>query len=855
MPEEVDEVKTGVRFGTDDDPHELGEEVGSGAVARVYSCRRINTGELLAAKVINLQRLRLLGDFEIQMVKLNREVQILRELHHPRIVNLHSVHKTTNWCFLVMEHVRGGELFNQIVQQRTLNEVEARYIFRQVLEGLGYMHSRHVIHRDLKPENILIAASQPAPPPMAGKLHDVKIADFGLSKIIKDSTSFAKTFVGTPQYWAPEVLNVQRGGGSYDQAADFWSLGAVLFVMLCGRYPFDGKKMPLEEQIQTASFNMNTNAWHRISEEAKDLVRGLLKVKPTERFTLQHCLRHPWVMGTGSYSPQIIPQPPAMIITEVSASPQGNNTNTGPAPMVTQPSMSSDLSGNSGSSQSQDQQAKVKGTDSAGWTSANQVNNQVPRLNVNDEPTSPTDQETIFCLNELLKLQVSIAGSLEMACLAFRHADRELSDCIRRTFYQARDLSQHAVNVVSKYSQVAQQVSQTVLPDLNLAVQEKEPSLAVSLLGMVKGWVANMKTDGETIQVGYMELQDSVHKLIRRAQHTKSDADRRLAEAVQVMETEMPQTSAQGFLALGQPAPENATIQAQPVPTECVIPDKVNDEVQNDAMDGVTPAPNPDHGTLNVPFSMNQSTKQLFEQLNVLQDRTEQASKDKTSDPHKPDPLEDEHWKQDVLELLFMAPGMTAAQLPKVEPFVHSTAPPELPGSPGCSKDQQQAASRETNATTPSSRGTLEDAVVMRSYGSAKATAEAMTHSSASLLRALRELKRVDEILQGCSAFWANLDSTVQKLAQMKEHTECLVNFAGNSQKLRERFEQRLMEYGSFWSSLERLCRQYCLDHQATTKKIYDVIRDVGDATDMMDTAQSARLGMMAALREKQRMN
>jgi len=113
----------------------------------------------------------------------------------------------------------------------------------------------------------------------------------------------------------------------------------------------------------------------------------------------------------------------------------------------------------------------------------------VPRLQVSDEPTSPTDQETIFCLNELLKLQVSIAGSLEMACLAFRHADRELSDAIRKTFYQTRELSKHAGNVVSKYAQVAQQVSQTVLPDLKLAVNEKEPSLAVSLLAWSRVWL------------------------------------------------------------------------------------------------------------------------------------------------------------------------------------------------------------------------------------------------------------------------------------------------------------------------------------------------------------------------------
>merc|ERR1711879_634469 len=102
-----------------------------------------------------------------------------------------------------------------------------------------------------------------------------------------------------------------------------------------------------------------------------------------------------------------------------------------------------------------------------------------------------------------------------------------------------------------------------------------------------------------------------------------------------------------------------------------------------------------------------------------------------------------------------------------------------------------------------------------------KTGAQAASRTSASLLRALRELKRVDEILQGCSAFWQNMDGTVQKLAQMKEHTECLVNFAANSARLRERFAQRLTEYTSFWSSLERLCRQYCIDHHASSKKMY----------------------------------
>merc|ERR1711879_976806 len=95
-------------------------------------------------------------------------------------------------------------------------------------------------------------------------------------------------------------------------------------------------------------------------------------------------------------------------------------------------------------------------------------------------------------------------------------------------------------------------------------------------------------------------------------------------------------------------------------------------------------------------------------------------------------------------------------------------------------------------------------------------------------------------------------DGTVQKLAQMKEHTECLVGFASNSKPLRARFEQRLAEYTSFWASLERLCRQYCIDHQAAAKRMYDVIREVADAADVIDTAQSAQIGMVFARREMQ---
>jgi len=398
------------------------------------------------------------------------------------------------------------------------------------------------------------------------------------------------------------------------------------------------------------------------------------------------------------------------------------------------------------------------------------------------------EHETIFCLNELLKLQVSIAGSLELACLAFRHADTDLSDAIRRTFWKARELFSHAARVVSQYAEVAQQVGQLVLTDLKLAVDEKEPSLAMSLLAMVKGWVANMKKDGEEIQRLYVGLQESVQSLIQRAQHTKTDADRRLAEAVQERGAEpapplSPRTHE--LLALGEgPRPPN------------------------------------------VPLSMDAWTRQLFQQLSRCRGQEEGSGNLAVVEQQVARCEDEDHWKRDCLELLFMAPGLSATKLP-----------PEPGDEPqGEGRESRESQERLVRFVPPEAQDPAFEG-----------------RSSASLLRALRELKRVDEILHGCSAFWANMDGTVQRLSQMKEHTEALVSFAANSKALKQRFEERLGEYASFWVSLERVCRQYCMDHQAASKRMYEVIREVADAADVFDTAQSARMGMVLAMSEKQR--
>ncbi|CAE7561591.1 Chek2 [Symbiodinium microadriaticum] len=701
-----------------------------------------------------------------------------------------------------MELVRGGELFDAIVSSKTLNEVEAKYIFRQLLEGVGYMHSKNVIHRDLKPENILIGSSMELPPPLTGTLREVKIADFGLSKIINEGSSLAKTFVGTPQYWAPEVLNVQRGGGVYTQAADFWSLGAVLFVMLGGRYPFDGKAMPLEEQIRTASYSMTSPAWQRVSEEAKDMVRGLLKVNPNDRLKLEDCIVHPW-MGGGGVPPALdLPREGLQMPTDLFA-----EAPAAPVPIVTHPPSTSDLSARSDSWGSRPKEkaksgssAKAAGTPASDASATAQLPVLgVPMVSVNAEPEQ--DEELIFCLNELLKLQVSISSSLEVACLAFRHADRDLSDNIRRAFNEANQLSQTAAAAVSNYAQVAQQVSRNVLPDLKLAIQEKEPNLAVSLLGIVKEWVSNMKKDGEQIQQQYSFLQQELGMLSLQSAECNSHEATLTGGLLNHCRSRSPTSTANHCLA------------------EALFLSKAKGRV---AQDSAMPA-------RHWQITCRNGSRTCWTCCSWHQVWGETRCRNLL-----------------LFSLLRLCHEWTLLMRSGICIQVPVSSLPLQPTR--C--DEQEVNMEDAQADVTNANAIVQHNLCENEKAGLSAQ-DFVQNTSGCLLRALRELKRVDEILQGCSAFWANMDGTVQKLAQMKEHTECLVNYANSSRLLKERFDQRLAEYTTFWTSLERLCRQYCIDYQTFCKKMQDTIRDVSDTADVYDTAQSVRMGVANGYREK----
>jgi len=217
------------------------------------------------------------------------EVEILRNVDHPSIINLEDVIDTPDFLFIVLELAEGGELFEKIIEKTKFNEVEAKLHFYQIASAIQYLHLKKICHRDLKPENVLLCTLNEAKP-------IVKITDMGLSKFVHLGTVL-RTFCGTPNYLAPEVIESANSSfGCYTFKVDCWSLGVILYILLSGTPPFsDQRKEPLRKQILTANYVFYPQLFGSVSEAAKDLISKLLKAKPTERLSADEIMEHPWL--------------------------------------------------------------------------------------------------------------------------------------------------------------------------------------------------------------------------------------------------------------------------------------------------------------------------------------------------------------------------------------------------------------------------------------------------------------------------------------------------------------------------------------------------------------------------------
>ncbi|MED6219949.1 hypothetical protein PIB30_040494 [Stylosanthes scabra] len=271
------------------DRYVLGEQLGWGQFGVIRACSDKLTGEVLACKSIAKDRL--VTSEDLRSVKL--EIEIMARLSgHPNVVDLKAVYEEEDFVHLVMELCAGGELFHRLEKHGQFSESEARVIFRHLMKVVLYCHENGVVHRDLKPENILLATRSSSSP--------IKLADFGLATYIKPGQSL-HGLVGSPFYIAPEVL-----AGSYNQAADVWSAGVILYILLSGMPPFWGKtKSRIFDAVKAAALRFPSDPWDHISESAKDLIRGMLCTEPSRRLTAQEVLDHCWMESNQTNTEQL----------------------------------------------------------------------------------------------------------------------------------------------------------------------------------------------------------------------------------------------------------------------------------------------------------------------------------------------------------------------------------------------------------------------------------------------------------------------------------------------------------------------------------------------------------------------
>ncbi|KAG3152544.1 hypothetical protein PI126_g10459 [Phytophthora idaei] len=264
------------------------ELLGRGHYATVCRGRCRRTGRAVAIKKIKR--------FMTDPKRLRAEITALRRVkQHPNIVELIDVFETTREVHLVLELCTGGELFERLAEKGAYSEADCVRHVRDMASAVQYLHECGIVHRDLKPENILLSTPDD---------HEavVKVADFGLAKIFAGTN--LKTKCGTWGYSAPEMISGSGSAFGYDDKVDSWSLGTILYILLCGYHPFDpeGERSDNEmiASIKACSFEFDDDGWATISDEAKDLVRHLLVLDPDDRFSMKQVLEHLWIIRSPS---------------------------------------------------------------------------------------------------------------------------------------------------------------------------------------------------------------------------------------------------------------------------------------------------------------------------------------------------------------------------------------------------------------------------------------------------------------------------------------------------------------------------------------------------------------------------
>ena len=250
--------------------------LGSGSFGTVYLVKHRELHKYFAMKVIQKNP-------HINEENLLNEIALLKKMDHPNILKILDFFSLKMEYNIITEFCQEGELYNEIKAKAPFTEELSAYYIREILLAVHYCHNMKIVHRDLKPENILIVQR------MKNGFHPIKIIDFGTAKVFS-KTKKEHLLIGSAYYIAPEVLNK-----NYNEKCDLWSCGVILYFMLCGKVPFNGKnEKELFENIHKGKYDLESYPWGIISENAKDLIKKLLILDTKKRLSAEEALKHSW---------------------------------------------------------------------------------------------------------------------------------------------------------------------------------------------------------------------------------------------------------------------------------------------------------------------------------------------------------------------------------------------------------------------------------------------------------------------------------------------------------------------------------------------------------------------------------
>ena len=253
--------------------YKFGRVIGKGAFGKVNLGLHILTGRIVAIKSFNKKKF----TKESYKNKIMNEINLMKNLKHFSVVKLLDTIETEKYILLIMENVLGGDLLTFIKKRNKLQEKTAKFIFKQLLQSIKYIHSKNIVHRDIKLDNILIDLN-----------NNIKLCDFGVGKYISNNNEILSEQCGTPAYIAPEVVS---GEGYSGFPVDIWSSGVVLYSLLMGSIPFKAQNL---NELQGLIMSGNYKQIEGISKNASDLLCKLLEINPNKRINVDEALNHPW---------------------------------------------------------------------------------------------------------------------------------------------------------------------------------------------------------------------------------------------------------------------------------------------------------------------------------------------------------------------------------------------------------------------------------------------------------------------------------------------------------------------------------------------------------------------------------